>query len=421
MVHRRALLRGGATAAAVVLAGCPAITDESSAAAQWQYDPEARYGIGTVAAASADLQAVLEAPLDEDFADELSRLDDDTEAIEFESVETVSFTGFTDLEREAFGVSGVALGEFDASAVGDELTEEGYEPADAEYDVDRYEDSRTAVAVREDALVYGQLVDTASGMDNRSYGEFEMDPARAALAAESGDAERFGDREDAATVRSELDGDVRAAFELGAEFRRDLSENLGGDRESLARIVESVQAFGFDATFEGETTALTYAAVADSEELDLETVRSFLDEVEETEGSSIEDVSVSRDGRAVVASAEADTETLVESHSEALFFPSERRQPTPPLVSFGIERTADDRVRVIHEGGDAVERPLTIRFDAVEPDGTEGTAEEIWSDTPVQAGDEYVTGNEASAGSVVRVIWSSEDGSVADTLAQATV
>jgi hypothetical protein len=420
MVHRRALLRGGATAAAVALAGCLAITDESSAAAQWQYDPEARYGIETVAAGSADFQAVLEAPLNEDFADELSRLDDNTEAIEFESVETVSLTGFTDLER-ALGTSIVAVGEFDPDAVGEALTEEGYDPADAEYDVDRYEDARSAVAVREEALVYGQLVDTTSGMDRLSYGEFEMDPARAALAAESGDAERFGDREDAATLRSELDGDVRAAFELGAEFRRDLSENLGGDRESLARIVESVQAFGFDATFEGETTALTYAAVADSEELDLETVRSFLDEVEETEGSSIEDVSVSRDGRAVVASAEADTETLVESHSEALFFPSERRQPTPPLVSFGIERTADDRVRVTHEGGDAVERPLAIRFDAVEPDGTEGTADEIWSDTPIQAGDEYVTRNEAQAEATVRVIWSSEDGSVADTLAQATV
>ena len=85
-----------------------------------------------------------------------------------------------------------------------------------------------------------------------------------------------------------------------------------------------------------------------------------LDEVEETEGSSIEDVSVSRDGRAVVASAEADTETLVESHSEALFGQAERRQPTPPQVSFGIERTADCRVRVTHEGRDAVERPLLI-------------------------------------------------------------
>ena len=123
MVHRRALLKGGATAAAVALAGCPATTDESSPASQWQYDPEARYGIETVAAGSADLQAVLEAPLDEDFADELSQLDDDTEAVDLESVETVSFTGFADPEREAFGVSIVALGEFDASAVGDELTE----------------------------------------------------------------------------------------------------------------------------------------------------------------------------------------------------------------------------------------------------------------------------------------------------------
>ena len=421
MVHRRALLRGGAAAAAVALAGCFATTDESSPASQWQYDPEARYSIGTVAAGSADFQAVLEAPLNKDFADGLTRLDDDTESIEFESVETVSFTGFTAPEQETFGGSIVALGEFDSDAVGEELTEEGYDPADAEYDVDRYEDSRSAVAVREDALVYGQLVDTASGMDNRSYGEFEMDPTRAALAAESGDAERFGDREDAATLRSELDGDVRAAFELGAEFRRDLNENLGGDREALARIVESVQAFGFDATFEGETTALTYAAVADSEALDLETVRSFLDEVESTEGSSIEDVSVSRDGRAVVASAEADTGTLVESHSRALFGPTERRQATPPQVSFGIERTADDRVRVTHEGGDAVERPLAVRFDAVEPDGTEGTADEVWGDTPIQAGDEYVTRNEASAESEVRVIWSSEDGSVVDTLAQATV
>ena len=123
----------------------------------------------------------------------------------------------------------------------------------------------------------------------------------------------------------------------------------------------------------------------------------------------------------MVASAEADTETLVESHSEALFGPVDQTQPTSPRVSFGIERTADDRVDVAHETGDAVERPLLIRFDAVEPDGTEGTADEIWIDTPITAGDEYVTSNEAQTEATVRVIWSSEDGSVAKMLARATV
>jgi hypothetical protein len=60
-------------------------------------------------------------------------------------------------------------------------------------------------------------------------------------------------------------------------------------------------------------------------------------------------------------------------------------------------------------------------LDAVDSDGTEGTADEIRSDTPTTAGDEYVTRNEAQAESEVRVIWSSENGSVATTLAQATV
>jgi hypothetical protein len=60
-------------------------------------------------------------------------------------------------------------------------------------------------------------------------------------------------------------------------------------------------------------------------------------------------------------------------------------------------------------------------LDAVDSDGIEGTADEIRSDTPIQAGDEYATRNEAQAEATVRVIWSSEDGSVADTLAQATV
>ena len=59
-------------------------------------------------------------------------------------------------------------------------------------------------------------------------------------------------------------------------------------------------------------------------------------------------------------------------------------------------------------------------LDAVESDGPEGTANEIRSDTPTTAGNEYVT-SEASAESDVRVIRSSEDGSVATTLAQATV
>ena len=60
-------------------------------------------------------------------------------------------------------------------------------------------------------------------------------------------------------------------------------------------------------------------------------------------------------------------------------------------------------------------------LDAVDSDGTEGTADEIRSDIPTTAGDEYVTRNEAQAESEVRVIWSSENGSVATTLAQATV
>lgn len=421
MPSRRAILRGGATAAAVALAGCSATTGRTDPTGRWQYDPEARYGVTTVAAGSVDLQAVLDAPVDEEFVDGLSRVDGNVESIDLESVETVSLTGFNDVERKVVGISVVALEEFDPDAVGDELTEGSYDPTDSEYDVDRYEDSRSAVAVREDALVYGQLVGDGAGTDDMSYGEFEMDPARAPLAAAEGDAERFGDRENASTLRSELDGDVTAAVDVGADVRESLGESFGAERESLARIVESVQAFGFDATFEGDTTALTYAAVADPEELDLETVRSFLEEVESTEGSSIGDVSVSRDGRAVVASAAADTRRLIESHREALSGPEERTRPTLPQVAFSIERTADDRVRVTHDGGDGVERPLTIRFEAVRADGTAGVADETWRDTPITAGDEYVTRNEASAGATVRVIWSSEDGSTAGTLARATV
>lgn len=406
MPSRRTFLAGTATAAAVALAGCPALSGDSAATSEWHYDPEPRFDATTVAAGTVDLRAALDADLSEDILEGIREVDEETESVDLESVETLVATGFTDVERPITGASVVALGEFDPAAVGEELESDDFEPADSAYDVDRYETDRRAVAIREDALVYGQLV--GGDLD----GAYESDPVEAALAAEAGDVERFADREGAETVQSELDGDVTAAVEMGAEFRQDVGENLVADGDPLSDIVAATEAFGFDATFDDGTTELNYVLLADEAEIDVETVREFLEDAEGEGDASIENVSVSREGAVIVASATADTASVVESHTTAIFGDPGDDTQNVPQVAFRIERTDDDRIRVVHDGGDAVEQPLTIRYDG---------ADEVWGETPITAGDEFVTDGQPGAETTVRVVWESEDGTSSATLAQATV
>ena len=410
MPSRRRFMGGCVGIGALALAGCTSVLDdgEESGSTDWQYDAGARFGASTVGTATVDVQAVREAPLPEEFRDALESLDEDVESVDLEDVDSVAATGFLDEGERLYGGSVVALGEFDVEALGDELEEDGLEPADAAEGWERYESEYgdTALAIREDAAVFG-FVESGEGRD--------VDPVAAAQAAGAGDAAPFTDRENGETLHEELSGDVTVAVDLGAEWRRELGSGFGSRDDSLGSIVESTQAFGLDVAFQGETTELSYVVVADPEELDVETVRGFLEDVRESEGTSFDEVSVSRDGRAIVATTSVDTETLLDSHENALFGRRDRVQQTAPNVVFGAERTDDDRGRLTHEGGDSLEE-VEVAYE-----GVEETRVETWTGDPISAGDTYVTERQVAAEGTVTVIWRSEDGDQASTLFRATL
>lgn len=408
MPSRRTVLRGGAAAAGLALAGClDAGDDGTNDANDWHYDAGARFGVSTVGVATVDFGAVRAAPLPERVAREVESLDGEVGSVDAESVDAFAATAFADGPRGPAGASVVALGTFDPEAFGEELRSEGLDPVDTGRDVDRYEDGAgTAFAVREDAVV--------AGFSPRS--DPDVDPVAAALEAADGDAPAFAERPNGETLQAELSGDVTAAVDLGGDLREEFRADVGDAPGPMGAVVGATDAFGVGATFRGETTDLTYVLVADPGELDVETVRELASAVESLEESTIEDVSVSRDGRAVVATAEADTDALLASHVGVLRANRRSRRATAPNVSLGVERTDEDRVRVVHRAGDAVEEPLVVAYE-----GRDRPREERWGETPITAGDAFVSRREARPDATVRVVWRSEDGSAAATLARATV
>lgn len=414
MPSRRRFIGGCTGAGILALAGCTGVLDdgngnenENGGTNGWHYDAGARFGAATVGTASVDFGAVREAQLPEQLRSQLQSADENFESVGLDDIDSIEATGFLDGDAEYSGGSIVVLGEFDTDAVGEELRSEGLEPVDGAEGWDRYqlEYGEGGLALSEEAIVYG----TVNARD-----ETEIDPVAAAIAAGAGEAAPFTDRENGETLHGVLSGDVSVAVDLGADWRQELGSGFGSGADSLGSIVESTQAFGLDVTFQGETTELSYVVVADPEELDVETVREFLQQVRETEGTGFEDVSVSRDGRAIVASTTIETAQLLATHEDVLFGRSSEPERTTPAVSFDAERTDDGRVQLTHVSGDSVER-LEVVYD-----GVDGRREETWNGDPIAAGNRYVTDAEVADGGTVTVVWRSEDGDQASTLFQAT-
>ena len=410
MPSRRRFIGGCAGVGVLALAGCTDVLDgEASETTDWHYDAGARFGASTVGTATVDLSAVREAPLPEQFQNGLQYYDEEVQSVDLEDVDSVAATGFLDRADEIHGGSVVVLGEFDVEALGEELeAEEGLEPAETAEGWDRYEHGYGdgGIAVREDAVVFGEV---------RTRADRDVDPVAAAQAAGAGDATPFTERENGETLHEELSGDVTVAVDLGAEWRQDLGRGFGRRLDSLETIVGATQAFGLDVTFRGETTDLRYVVVADPEELDVEAVREFLEQARQSEVTSFEEVSVSRDGRAIVATTSMATDAIRQTHENILFGRSQRVERTAPNATFGVERTDDDRARVTHQGGDGVER-LQVVYES--PDGR---LIETWRGDRISAGDSYVTDRQVAADGTVRVVWESEDGRHVSTLAAATL
>lgn len=87
---------------------------------------------------------------------------------------------------------------------------------------------------------------------------------------------------------------------------------------------------------------------------------------------------------------------------------------SPPQVAFSFDRTSDGRVEITHDGGDRLEA-VTVAY---VHDGRR--VRERWSGG-VGAGSRYTTARTVDSGTVLRVVWRSDGGDRATTLARYTV
>lgn len=423
MRTRRSLLTGGAGLACASLAGCNASQlpgfgsgSDDGDGTGGHYDAGAAFDAETAIVAGADVQAVLDAPVPGFVHDEVDHLDEAFESVEPSDFDVLDVSSFYDHEENRSGVTGVLFGDYDREALREELHEEDDLEDAGEYrGTVRYRVRDQALAVTDDAVVFGE-----------GYGEeLPLELVDAGLDALAGDAPAFGDRGDGGTVQEHLAGDATVAVDFGGDVREEVRSEFADS--DFATVVEATASFGVDVTFHGSTTELTYVLVADEEALDVATVRSVADAVVDSEATTIEDVSVSRDGRAILASAEVDTRDLLESHVAALgtLDPQydDRVGETAPNAVFAFDYR-DGVLTVTHAGGESVTAAdLYLRGDVAYETGdgswagTGGTGDEVTAGDAVTVGGSasgYAWAGQPGAGSV-RVIWDAE-GSTTTTL-----
>lgn len=418
------MLTGGAALACASLAGCNASqlpgfgagSDGDGMGSGRTYDAGAVFDVETAMVASADVQAVLDAPVPEFVYDEVDRLDESYESVEPGDFDALDVSGFQDHEDSQFGFTAVLSGDYDVEGLRDELLEDGSLEAAGEYrGTERYRDRNEAIALADGAVVLG------GGMGEG----VQMRLVDSGLDVLADEAPAFGDRENGATLQGALSGDVTGAVDLGADVHEEVRS--GFEDSEFASVIEATTAFGVDATFHGGTTDMTYVLVAAEDELDVETVRDVADAIEDSEESTIQDVSVSRDGRAILASAEVETRELFESHTAALEalgpHRHDRVDETAPNATFGFSY-ADGVLEVMHDGGDSVRAgDLYLTGDVTYETGdgswaeTGGTGDVVTAGTSVAVGGSgsgYAWAGQPGEGEV-RVLWDA-DGSTPTTM-----
>lgn len=411
MESRRTFLKGGIAIAGASLAGCtveniPGVGDEGSGTAA-QYDAAAMFDAETAVVGSADVGAALDAPIPETLRNEIDRLDTSVESVDAADVDSLDVSAFFDFDERRMGYTAFLWGEFDREDLREELLDpERIVEIGTHRGTERYASSSEAFALTDGGVVFGA-------------GDGDVEPVElvdAGLDALADEAPAFADRENGATLQSALDGDVTVAADLGSGLREELRSDF--EEGPFGTMADATTAVGVDATFDGDTTDLGYVFVPDGETLDAETVRSFAEEVENVEESTLRGVSVSDDGRAILASARADTDHVVESQLQVLTaqYRSQRNsQRTAPNVQLSVERTDDNRARVTHQGGDGVDS-LEVHYE-----GPDRIHQETWTEPTITAGDSFVSDHEVADEGHVRVVWKSQDGAQSTTLAAATL
>lgn len=423
MQSRRTVLKGGVTLACASLAGCidgelPGSGPGDHEGSGRHYDAGAAFDAETAVVASADVQAVLDAPVPETVFTDVDRVDDSFESVEPSDFDSLDVSAFYEWEEPRAGVTAVMTGGYDVEGLRTELRDSDPVEAAGEYrGTERYQNRHDAVALTDKAVVFGGGEDDDTTLELVDRG----------LDALEGDGAAFDDRANGATLLRELSGDVTVAVDFGADLREEFRSEF--DEGAFGALVDATAALGIDATFDGAETDLTYVFVADEGELDVDTVRTVADLVEDSEESSIENVSVSSDGRAIVASADVRTRDLFEAQGAALDavdpeVQTEQGHRTAPHTNFDFDYH-DGVLDVTHDGGDAIpseELYLVGDVDYRTGDGSWATTGGIsgrvaagYSVAVGGTGSGYAWAGSAGEGTV-RVIWADADGGSSATL-----
>jgi hypothetical protein len=461
--QRRDVLRAGGGLAALLtgLAGCTEQIDDVTGGggpdtpsyAGALLDPGALFEMETRGFVSVDAEAYREqqAALPEEFRRSVDDTAGDVEGVDTADADRLSGVfgrdrGDPENRHDDATVSvGRVTGSFDAEAAASQaesenetLTERGeYEgytlyAGASEYDLTQ----SVAVAISSDALV-GATVNVPTPKDVETSGDFgepelsatpsgvptAVDAVRAAIDTADGGGDPLTDDELAAQVLADL-GDqplVGGALVAGATVRRQyFGDGEGGTRDPENEVATDVKALtqgltavagsgGAPETTAGEVVVRLYYESEDVVSDRAETLRSAL----KTAKSRSEDVTppeteVTTDGRAVVLTITGDPQQLSEEFGagEASGGSSARGTAVePPQVTFGFEYDAQNRLTVIHEGGDVVPTDLQVRFES----GGESRLE-TWpaGDDGIAAGDSYTTDASVDSGSQVLLVWQGE-------------
>lgn len=157
---------------------------------------------------------------------------------------------------------------------------------------------------------------------------------------------------------------------------------------------------------------LSYGSGDDASATTVDSLVTALREASDSAKAALEhvDVGAAADGDTVTVDVGADPEAAFRAFTE----PRGEVAPRAPQASFTFAVETDDRVTVTHDGGDAV-RGVTVRYTA---DGSR--VQERWTggEDGVTAGDAYTTERAPDSGTALRVVWESDDGSSAATLAK---
>lgn len=342
-------LVAGSVAASV--AGCSAIeelreragqgTDPAEEPTDWFVDTERVAGTPHLLVATADVQAVVEhrEELPAFVRHQIERLEGELDAVSMDDVERLSGSGYVGEEFDRFGGVGAAEGDLDGDALGEGLTDLGFQPLEDRDDFDWFEHRDAEIDVEDDEADDGDgggdegaedgggedggdsEIEAAAAVSNGlaigALVDGETDPVtlvEAAIATAREEEPSALERDAIERSLPEVgDHDVVVATELPFSFIGE-GRLMHIDR-TLGEVLTGLAGLGLGLTVEGETTDVEHVLLYEDEEsASMDALESLVEELETEDHTSFEDLEVSQDGPVVVVEATAGTSDLINDY-----------------------------------------------------------------------------------------------------------